>query len=487
MLFAGILVVLCAIPSVRHLCIFNLLPLLFLSVLIAWATRHFRERMILLGILGVASLLHVRAIMVLPIEIIPDSEGYLHWARTFADGQGFPGMIYRRPVYPMLLGAMFKAGATTLLPAVTAQHLLLLASSGVLYFLGRELSFSKNASFLAVALFSLNSLMMQIAQAILVESLFVFLALATTLMLVRFYRSGTVGYAVLSGLGASMMSLTRGFGLILLVPFLALVVVRTRARRLKVITISLGVVLFLTIPWSVRNKVKYDHFGLSASTGLVVFTHALSYRIFDPATENGSILAPTLSHVIEDLDRDEIVGKQSPEDDWQLNAIPHILVDSLVQHHGMSFVEADRLLLRASIQSILSSPIKYAAGVARSLRAMIFEHREMYPNPEAIVPLGPLHSNQFIVRFMRGLVYLPGILFLAFPFVYFFRNSGWEQCFPFLIAAGGLCATAAIQVGFTRYTIPWIGFQVLCVAGLLETIRSQVSRRVRREFPNIGG
>ena len=43
--------------------------------------------------------------------------------------------------------------------------------------------------------------------------------------------------------------------------------------------------------------------------------------------------------------------------------------------------------------------------------------------------------------------------------------------FPFLFGMAGMTVVAFVEVGLTRYTIPWIPYWIVCIAAVMPDIR----------------
>jgi len=60
---------------------------------------------------------------------------------------------------------------------------------------------------------------------------------------------------------------------------------------------------------------------------------------------------------------------------------------------------------------------------------------------------------------------------ILFPLAAFFRcEKDYGLFVSFAMVCGMYFLTAAIQMGFTRYTIPWLPFTAMCGAYVVETI-----------------
>jgi len=95
----------------------------------------------------------------------------------------------------------------------------------------------------------------------------------------------------------------------------------------------------------------------------------------------------------------------------------------------------------------------------------------MYPDAKYVLPLETSEMHRFFARFFRGMTYMSGYVFLLFPLALIFRgNRRSAPLMPFLIVILMYGVTAAVQLGFTRYTIPWEPLKALCAAYVVETV-----------------
>ena len=210
---------------------------------------------------------------------------------------------------------------------------------------------------------------------------------------------------------------------------------------------------------------------MSASLGVQAFTKAITFRCL---SENGRYfkkIEEPLANVIADLNVDLTAKNEHPEDDWNINRIPHALMDSLVGGRGYSYFGASALLGKAAFEGFLAHPYRYMSSVAEGFSTLLLSHRELYPSLPAFVPAATAKSSLLLRRFINGMVYVSGWIFALFPVAIVLRKGQWGALpAPFLVVCLMYAATAAVQIGFTRYTIPWEPLKLLCAAFVLETL-----------------
>jgi hypothetical protein len=238
-----------------------------------------------------------------------------------------------------------------------------------------------------------------------------------------------------------------------------------------------AVFVALNAPWSLRNLAAFKTYSVSQSLGIVFFTKTESYKLLDTAGRHYREIEQPLSDVLHDLKvTDETWGKPL-EDAWKINAVPHALKDSLTLYHGFSYAQADHVLAMTAVEGIEKHPGGYFLSILQTLTVFVFKHRELYPSPGDVMPGKVVAWLSYIPGSMvRGFFYVPGILFVLFPFYLLVRRKLFTlRIVPFLFAVTGLASVALVEVGLTRYTVPWLPFWIICVANMMPDSRKQTA------------
>jgi hypothetical protein len=313
-------------------------------------------------------------------------------------------------------------------------------------------------------MFAANAFVMQACSFIMTEILFMFCALLCFVAFVKVYDHPRVWTAAAAGAAAAGVAHVREMILPFLLAAVTAVLLRWRRKGVAPAAVAVGLYLLLLVPWSVRNYIRFDRFALSAHFGVNVYTKARSFNLEDRSNAAFAAIAPILANVHADLGVPVNGAESAPEDDWAFNRVPHALIDSMIRYHGYDYSQASDLMADIAMASFIARPVRYVAAVFSSFHALLFEHHDLYPEPRLIAPAPPwLAGGAAARKLATGVTYLPGALIALFPLVAAAsrRRADWM---PFAVVCGAYVMTAAVQIGFTRYTIPWTPFAALCAA-----------------------
>jgi len=473
---AAVLVVAVAaavVPAFRYALLYNFVPLCFIGFAVTVYYRsatHGSPQWTLMLIIGLSLCFHGYNLISFGVAPEFDSKEYLSLAHSFASGHGLAGTVYRPPLYPALVGLSMVAGDTSGLIIVIFQHILLVACIPGIYWVGRLFGFSREACLIASMFIAVNSLLMQSAEFVMTEIVFLVLILGCFAGLKRLYKAPSIGKAIVVGLLFAAASYCRELLFPILLFGCTALVWKKGRRGFFAGLLSIVVFLGATAPWCLRNLISSGHYAMSASFGVQAFTKVTTFHLENPAGRYFKCLETPLSNVLKDMGRSNYSVPKVPEDDWQINRVPHTLMDTLESYHGFSFFAASDLLGKAALEGFYSHPAGYLSSILKSFGALLFSHREIYPDAGAIVPINHVLLPLVLIRAVKGMVYVSGYVFLLFPIAVALRQraslSIWA---PFALVCMMYLFTAAIQIGLTRYTIPWEPLKILCTAYIVET------------------
>lgn len=477
LLLIFITIVLFQIQSIRYFCLSSILPLLLCSFFVLYLNRKTSKfhPILSIGIVTAISIfLHLYNFIQYSPDVGVDSKGYIHWASQMVHGNGFPNLWYRPPLYPFFIGIIFKlTGSASLVPVVLIQHILLILCVPLLYILARLWNFPEEAAILSSLLFSFNSLLMQMATAIMSETLFIFLLLVSMVALTFLIKNPSIKPAIYCGTAFSLLSHCRQIASPLLFICLSFFCFSKPRKFMNVSLITIAAFLICGIPWSIRNLNTFGSYGLSYQLGPNIFTKICSYNL-EPVKGR---TFDQIKKVYYDI-RSQIYSpeKKAPEDDWELNKIPHLLIDSLI-NNGYSPSVAGNLLVKASIEGFFQNKAAYISSIWKALCTMLFEYHDIYPSLEYVFPIDSMFFDLWIVRAVfRGIATISGFFLFLFP-VYLLLSGiklSNPVFIPFYITVFGYLSTSFIHVGFTRYTIPWQPFFIMFVSHVSIMIVSKV-------------
>jgi acyl dehydratase len=416
--------------------------------------------------MGLAILIHLFCFLHTGVIVESDSQGYIHWAREFARGNGFPGMIFRSPLYPFLVGLTFLAGLSSLVPIIIFQHGLLVLCVPGMYVTGRLSGCSQAGALYAALLFTVNSLIIQSAERVMTEALYLALLLSVFGMFLIWIKHPSFSRSILLGTIFSLIAYLRPGVETLLILSLLLLFLRWKKTAFAPASIVIAVFVLLIAPWSFRNLAAFQTYSLSQSLGIHLFTKAESYQLLDTTGTNYKKIERPLTGVLHDLKVTDESWKKPRENAWEINAVPHALKESLMRYHGCSYSQADHALAMAAFEGIKRHPAGYCLSILQALAVFVFKHCELYPSSKEIVPEKVAGWFSIIPKSMiRGFFYVPGILFVLFPFYLILKKKLFSmRIVPFLFGMTGLASVALVEIGLTRYTIPWMPFWIICVA-----------------------
>lgn len=210
-----------------------------------------------------------------------DQFSYFHYGNEIARGRGYISYItgeataYYPIGYPALLGALYFVVLHTpitddLMMATAIFHLLLsVASVWLMFVVGRAVAGVRTGLVAAGILAVFPNVIFQVP-TIQLETVFIFLVLASLAVIVTHdWASGPPGLRRLLAFGAVLGAsvLVRPFSAVLIVGLLAaLLAVRVgRRRAIQLVAIPVGVVVLMSVPWTVRNAVQLDSFVPSST------------------------------------------------------------------------------------------------------------------------------------------------------------------------------------------------------------------------------
>ncbi|MFH1760680.1 MAG: glycosyltransferase family 39 protein [bacterium] len=457
--------------SIRFAFIYNVLPLFFVSgIIFRLQKQKVPVNFILMGILGISLILHAYQFRTTPSWPGGDSGDYLMYGNRFARGEGLRGLYYWPPLYPFFAGLCLKICRGSEDFIFMVQHFLLWLALPLIYSICDKLKFSNSVGLCACALFTLNSLCMQMAQTVMSEILYLFLVLLCIWIILKFNEEISYKYAVICALIFALASHCRQLLNPLFCFFLFCIFLINGKKAIPKIVTALLVFLLCMVPWSIRNKKHFNHFGISANLGINIFTKLTAFKLQNENAEGFKDIKGVFNNVLKDLDLEWYKVPEIPQADWQVNKIPHNLFDSLIQYHGHSITSADRLLTGIALKGFLGRPIDYLKAVMRTFNDMIFRMHGIFPKPQSVFPFlsGRIKINPVISRILRGFVYIPGwFLFFYIPVFLAGKKYDVAKLLPLIVCLYAYGLNAAVQIGFTRYGVPWIPFLTICSSYVL--------------------
>ena len=227
-----------------------------------------------------------------PVFLLHDSGSYYLPAHDLVHGLGFDISIRRPPVYPGFLAGTIVLLGEPLLAVALAQHLLGIASAGLVYAVG-TLTFGRLAGLGAGLLTAANGTLLVAEHYVMPEALLLFLLLLTTIAAVLAIRRGSRRLYLASGflLGLSILCKPVAQVLLPVLPFVVLVSTRSWRRTLAPTALVLAGAAVVALPWAARNWAVHGSFTTAGALGqtLVARTakHDTGFRYYDARRAEG--------------------------------------------------------------------------------------------------------------------------------------------------------------------------------------------------------
>jgi 4-amino-4-deoxy-L-arabinose transferase-like glycosyltransferase len=439
----------------------------------------------------------------LPPLLHLDSDSYFEIAQRLSRGTGFGDLSRRTPLYPLLLSLVVLGGKAGFFLLVLWQHLLGVGSAVLCYLIGRRL-FPLRYRWAATASGMLAGTAIYpalVEHSILSESLFSFLLLAATWLLLVWFDESRNWAALGCGVMLGLAALTRPMGASLLFVTAGLLFALCGARQaMRFLLFGGAAFAALLFPLLLRNYRAMGSFSLSESLGRNLISVADPWVDYERGVE-----LPVKS-----VYREYLNDKRSPDAVVIYSAMP-----ALRRATRWSDARIDRALVRIAWEAIRAHPLEYLSGRLRRLPLLFRdpEASQWYAlHAETYLPL-----LEFVGRFDPELVSrsvaipslphtrfdLAGVVFRIFAID---LTSGWLFVFPLagmvwtlrrerrgaawlllVMLAYLWIGTILVQPPNARYRIPTLPFEILfAVAGfcfLTETLFqiAAVAWRRRRE------
>ena len=369
-----------------------------------------------------------------------------------------PESVFRGPLYPVFLAALYKMAGTD--PAVARVFQLLLGclTVGLLYLLAKSV-FDTTTGLLAALLAAFYSVLIYFEGEILIASILPLLATLILLAILRADRSGAVFPSLLAGAALGLFAIARPNILLFLPP--AMIWLGRGGRRKAVL--FLAGALLLVAPVTARNRAVSGEWILVSSQGGLNF-----YLGNHPTADGLHAVFPGLAS-------------------WKNDDVERVTAARL--GHAPSPGEMSRFWFRESWREIRDDPSAFLTGLVRKTyfffsAAEIGNNRDirLYRNSNPVLSL-PLVS--FGVLFplavagvlmggrrnrKRELLSLYGV-FYAFSVILFFVCARFR--IPILPALFPLAAHGLVSI--TRAIRERKGVRLLAAAGIVAATGTAVS------------
>lgn len=299
-----------------------------------------------------------------------DSADFFAAAYHLAEDGTFPLPAKRAPLYPLFLAGLTALVGPSLELIALAQHLLGLVTILLAYLLG-ALAFNRVVGLISAAWLAVNCSLLAMEHTIISEALLTPLLLASLLLLFRGLRGGRLWTVALAGVALGLCALTRPtVQPVLALAALALLLSRRpwRFRLAAVGVLAIGFAVVVS-PWILRNRLVHGITAISSGLGSALYVRTHDHD-------------PTFTY--------RLRGDSGPDRRWNAlqNRVIELsrrsrtasgVVDGLQREFGLTYQEADRVLLGVTLQIMRQEPERYARGTLAMLGQLLFGIEKRLP------------------------------------------------------------------------------------------------------------
>ena len=309
----------------------------------------------------------------------PDSGLYVGSAYIFFDEGSFRGVsLFRTPAYTAFLAPLLGLfGKYGVLAMATAQHALTTAIPVFVVKIGNDLDDSRWLGLIAGVMAAFGLQLQSYARLPMTEVLYSFFCILGFLYTLLYLRNGKLWPFLLSIALFSVATLVRPSGKLL--PFAVMAVPAAQllfyrwsflltgaeapTRRRNVFYMIAGIAVYMAIltPWMIRNLMLHDHFGLSPTIGVNLYSNTIEYA---GIRDNNSAALADIKARFTENEAARIGRGESPqtEFDWSNHLAAF---SSYREATGKSHVATDKVFLQASLDAIKAHPLDYVSFVIR--------------------------------------------------------------------------------------------------------------------------
>jgi hypothetical protein len=365
--------------------------------------------------------------LVFPALVVDDSPSYLGPARAWAAGEGLrengAPLQSRLPAYPLVLGALIRAGGDD--PRIFGLANVSFLVGGILLvaFLLRERGPDLVGAVCGLAMVYppfLTSTGMVLQESLIALLLALVLALGWRAM-----ESGSPALALATGAALGAAGLAKVTALPLVVPIGLLLAVNERKDRVRRLAALGAGTLIVVAPWVVRNAVVFGHAELTNNNGGI------------------TTLGGTVSNEIADWYR--FPEYLAARDRWQAEG-------------GGSASSLDRELYRVAVQRIEADPARWLSLAAERLLRFMLPARHWFFQTGRSVPasLGPWYLAALGIQ---AALFASALLVLARTWR---RRGPWTHLLPPLVVFHHM-AVYALSYASPRYNVTVAPALVACL------------------------
>lgn len=405
----------------------------------------------------------------------PDATQYDRLGYNLASGRGFSlseaapyiQSMYREPVYPFFLAAIYKTFGHKPVFAVFAQILLHAATAIISYLIARRI-FSEKAAFLSGMIVAIFPTLANTASYILSETLFTFELCLCVLLLLKALKRQTVSSFAIAGVAFGFLTLTKT--VVIFLPFIVLATVflsrllrRSEIKRFTAYCICFAVLYAGVISvWPVRNKIVFNTFSMASRGGMVIWSRA--EKIDDSAREILATVTCSFSEYLGKKMFPDIITKSNRYFFKDLER--EMALEAECARQGMSPGEIDRKMAKEAFQKIAKHPFKYLGYTfIEGIKMTAFTYTPFLNEEGARNYFSKLRYGEVILAFVKGVSRSIAYILLLLVLIAMIKNLKiWDRWMILAIVMTYINLIYSLLDAIGRYAVPLIPLYCIMVA-----------------------
>ncbi|PIV39303.1 MAG: hypothetical protein COZ98_01215 [Candidatus Omnitrophica bacterium CG_4_8_14_3_um_filter_43_15] len=403
------------------------------------------------------------------VSLVKDAAQYDAIAVNIAGHNGFSDSVsapylptmYREPVYPYFLAALFWLFGHNYYVVLFVQAIIFAFTCLVTYFVAREI-FSEDVARCAGLFTAACLTLANYAVCILSEAVFTFFLCLLIFFLIKFVKSQRQAWVAASAVVLALLAMTKMIMFLFVVPVLTGILILACAGRISFKSVLKACVIFTLFfalfisPWSARNKRLFGTYAITLRQGVALAARA------ERLDDSSDFMKESFVYNISEFLGRKFFPKASVLDvnfimQGSRNANLRFL--TLTQKDALSGPQADKIMKEEALARIKRRPFKY---MLQSL--FEFQKLAMFLNVPALneAALNAHSLRKVLIVFLRGFLKLLSlfVLGLAAAGAYFYFKKWHLWVFIFFLAAYLNFANSMI-FGDPRYAAPLIPFYII--------------------------
>jgi len=393
--------------------------------------------------------------------LVNDASGYNQLALSLLSKKSFVDFdAFRTPGYPVFVAIIYSISFNSVWLVLLIQ-ILLSVLSVLLVFKTASIMFSHKIALFSAFLFAIDIHQSLSAVALLTDTLFVFLFLASIYYLCKSIKGYNISLIFISALLLGISTLVRPISF--LFPFVAvffiLVIRNLKLKRKFVYSLFYSVTFIIAIsPWFIHNYSKFGEAKLSSISGSNLLFYNVAYTEVNKTGKS-------IQQIKKELN--ETAVKQGV-DTTEINSFKNSKIYFTIAQQYIK----DNFILYCKVHFM--GIVNMYAGLDTEHIATIFHLKskplsiEQFGGPNIFVRIIDFFKSKTTGEIFIALgigIYLLMNYLLAFYAIFHFIRKNYKYVFLFILIILYFSALTGV-VGLARYRIPFMPFiNILCAAG----------------------